>query len=481
MSGLAEILLGEHFTVSGSDAKESELTRKLEQLGAVIDYGQRAENIRPGTDVAVYTAAIHEDNPEYQQAKACGIPMLSRAELLGQIMDNYGYSAAVAGTHGKTTATAMVAHILLAAQADPTVSIGGILPAIEGNIRVGHSDYFVTEACEYTNSFLHFYPKYSLILNVEEDHLDFFKDLDDIRHSFRLFAENTAKDGVVIANGEIDGLGELLGGLAPLAITYGMDPSCDFYPENITYQENGCAQFDVMWRSGEALRTENSMGADAVVSGSMGADTVVSDSAGADAAALSDANHVEKLCTIQLNVPGEHNISNALAAAALAAQMKLPAWAITEGLHAFYGTDRRFQFKGKVNGATIIDDYAHHPTEIAATLAAAANHPHERIICVFQPHTYSRTKAFLDGFASALSAADIVVLTDIYAARETDDLGVSSVDILSRLQALGAESYYFASFEEAEKFLLKKIMNGDLLITMGAGDILKVGESLLRH
>lgn len=441
MSGLAEILLQEHFTISGSDAKESELTKKLEQSGAVIYYGQCAANIRPGTDLIVYTAAIHEDNEEYQAAKQAGIPMLSRAELLGQIMSNYKLSSAIAGTHGKTTTTSMASQIFLAAQADPTISVGGILHAIGGNIRVGRSDYFVTEACEYTNSFLHFYPKYSIILNIEAEHLDFFKDLDDIRRSFRQFASNTAADGAVILNGEIDDIAGLTQGLKAEIITFGFGPSNDYYPENISYNETGCAQFTLMHQG-------------------------------------------QHVCDVGLSVPGRHNISNALAAAALAMQMQIQPEAISEGLHAFYGTDRRFQLKGKRGGVTIIDDYAHHPTEIAATLSAAANYPHKRILCVFQPHTYSRTKAFLDDFADSLAAADIVVLADIYAARETDDLGISSRDLLEKLQKKGVESYYFPSsedFEEIEKFLLEKTIDGDLLITMGAGDILRVGESLLKH
>lgn len=457
MSGLAEVLLEEHFTISGSDAKESELTKKLERLGAVIHYGHSASHIQPGTDAVVYTAAVHKDNPEYQAAMANGIPLLSRAELLGQMMNNYRQSVAVAGTHGKTTTTSMITQILLAANADPTISVGGILPAIGGNIRVGHSACFVTEACEYTNSFLHFYPKYSVILNIEEDHMDFFKDIDDIRHSFRLFAENTSPDGALIMNSEIDGLAPLLAGLPCGVVTYGFDSkNSSFYPENITYQESGFAQFTIMHGTHQTVHSED----------------------GANARFLT-WKETEKVCDVSLRVPGRHNISNALAAAALAVTMGVPAKAIEEGLHAFCGTDRRFQVKGSLHGATIVDDYAHHPTEISATLSAAKNFPHTRMICVFQPHTYSRTKAFLDDFASALSGADIVVLADIYAARETDTLGVSSVDILERLKKRGCECYYFPSFEEIEKFLLKKVMNGDLLITMGAGDILKVGEDLL--
>lgn len=459
MSGLAEVLLEERFTVTGSDQTESALTKKLEQSGATVFYGQRADNIQPGTDVVVYTAAVHEDNPEYQEALRQNLPLLSRAELLGQIMDNYGQSVAVAGTHGKTTTTSMAAQILLAAGADPTVSVGGILPAIGGNIRVGHSSCFITEACEYTNSFLHFYPKYSMILNIEEDHMDFFKDLDDIRRSFRLFAQNTAPDGAIIVNQEIEGLDRLLEGLTPETVTYGFDSSCDFYPENIAFQESGCAQFSIMHRKKQTRQTTQDGNTSSFLAWS----------------------EREKVCDVSLCVPGRHNISNALAAAALAVQMGLPFAAIREGLHTFHGTDRRFQLKGTCQGATIIDDYAHHPTEIRATLSAAADYPHNRIICVFQPHTYTRTKAFLEEFAAALSAADLVVLADIYAARETDTLGVSSRDLLSKLENYGTKCCYFPTFDDIEKFLLKNLMNGDLLITMGAGDILKVGEDLLTH
>ncbi len=435
MSGLAEILLEAHFTVSGSDAKKSPLTEQLERAGAKIFYGQRASNIEAGTELVVYTAAIHEDNTELAAARAADIPTLTRAELLGQIMDNYSRSIAIAGTHGKTTTTSMVSEILLAAEMDPTISVGGMLDAIGGNIRVGKSDLFVTEACEYTNSFLNFHPKYSLILNIEEDHLDFFKDIEDIRHSFRLFAKNTAEDGVIILHGDIERREEITGGLPARVVTYGLDKTDDFYAASLAY-DKGCASFEV-FHGGTSLGR------------------------------------------VQLSIPGEHNVLNALAAIALSVEMEIPFSSIAKGLSSFHGTKRRFEKKGTLGGVTIIDDYAHHPTEILATLQAAKNYPHERIVCVFQPHTYTRTKAFLEEFADALSLADIVVLADIYAARETDTLGISSADIQTRLTQAGTTAYYFHSFDEIENFLLKKCMNGDLLITMGAGDIVNVGEHLL--
>ena len=436
MSGLAEILLDEGFTISGSDSKESDLTKHLEAKGISVFYGQKASNIIPGIDLVVYTAAIHEDNPEFAQAKAQGLPMLSRAELLGQIMDNYEQSIAVAGTHGKTTTTSMISQILLEAKTDPTITVGGILEAINGNLRVGESEVFISEACEYTNSFLNFRPKYSIILNVEAEHLDFFKDLDDIRKSFHKFAANTLADGATIINGEIDNYTEIVKGLPQRIITYGLNSSYDYYAENITYDEKACAIFSVM-------------------------------------------HDGQKIMDVHLNVPGKHNVSNSLAAIALCDIMDIPNEAVISGLLKFGGANRRFQYKGKIDGITIIDDYAHHPTEIKATLTAAANYPHERLVLVFQPHTYSRTKAFLDDFAEVLSMADVVVLADIYAAREQNTYGVSSKDILNLLKKKGTEAYYLPSFEEIEKFLLKNCINGDLLITMGAGNVVEIGEALL--
>ena len=436
MSGLAEILLKEGFTVSGSDNKASDLTDQLAAHGARIMIGQRAENILPGTGLVVYTAAIHPDNPEWQAAKAAGIPMLSRAEFLGQLMDNYARSVAVAGTHGKTTTTSMIAHILLAANADPTISVGGMLSSIGGNIRVGGSDVFLTEACEYTNSFLNFHPKYSIILNIEEDHMDFFKDLQDIRHSFHAFAANTRENGTLILNGAIQDPEEITGGLSCRTVTFGVRGTEDYTAADISYDERACASFT--W-----------------------------------------IGHGKTGGHIRLHVPGSHNIANALAAIAFAAEAGIDAETIRQGLESFGGTARRFEYKGNLGGITIVDDYAHHPTEIRATLTAAKNYPHNRIVCVFQPHTYSRTKAFWKEFVQALSLADLVVLADVYAARETDTLGIRSEDLAKEIRRQGTECCYFPTFDGIEKFLLKECINNDLLITMGAGDVYKVGEDLL--
>lgn len=438
MSGLAEILLKEGFTISGSDNKESALTDHLEKMGATVFYGQKASNIIPGIDVVVYTAAIHEDNEEYQAAQENGLPMLSRAELLGQLMTNYDTPIAVSGTHGKTTTTSMLSHILLAAELDPTISVGGILKAIGGNIRVGGSKVFVTEACEYTNSFLHFFPKIGVILNIDEDHLDFFKDLNDIRNSFHKFAGLLPEDGILIINGEIPDLDGITEGLKCQTIRYGSNSSMDYSATNISHNNLGEASFDLV-KSG---------------------------------------TFVDR---ISLSVNGDHNVSNALAAIVAADILGVPLEAIKTGLKEFHGTNRRFELKGEVNGITIIDDYAHHPTEIAASLTAAHNYPHKDIWCVFQPHTYTRTKALFPEFVEALMNADHIVLADIYAARETDTLGISSKDIADALKERGCDAYYFSSFEEIEDFCIGKCHKGDLLITMGAGDVVNIGEDLLKR
>lgn len=437
MSGLAEILLSEGFRVSGSDRSPSELTRTLEDRGAVVYYGQKEENLAENIDLVVYTSAIRPDNPERIAADRLGIPVLTRAQLLGQMMQNYKIPIAISGTHGKTTTTSMVSQILLTHNADPTLSIGGIYKPIGGNIRVGSSEYFVTEACEYTNSFLSFFPKIGIILNIEEDHLDFFKDIHDIRNSFHKFAGLLPSDGALIINGDIERYEEIAADLNCRIVTYGSSDQLDYYPADITYDESGCPSFHLMRKGG-------------------------------------------KEDVFSLRVPGGHNVYNAVAAIALADLLNIPAETTAAALLAYGGTDRRFEYKGTVNGITVIDDYAHHPTEITATLLAARNYPHRTTWCVFQPHTYTRTQAFLTDFARALSLSDEIVLADIYAAREKDTLGISSRTLLAEIEKLGHRCHYFPSFSEIEDFLLENCTKGDLLITMGAGDIVKVGEDLLQ-
>ncbi len=444
MSGLAEILLDRGFTVSGSDNNPSPVTQRLSQLGAGIMCPQSADNVKGGIDLVVYTAAIHPDNPEFAACKACGLTMITRAELLGAIMEHYGNSVAVAGTHGKTTTTGMITEILLAADKDPTVSIGGMFSSIGGNIRVGASDVFLTEACEYTNSYHEFYPKYNVILNVEEDHMDFFKDIDDIRASFSRFAKNTSNDGTLVIGAAVPRWQELTEGLDCKVVTFGEDEGADYYPSDISVS-GGVARFTVMEKG-------------------------------------------TPVTTVELKVVGRHNITNALASFAITRAMGIEPETIAAGLSRFTGTGRRFEYKGEYRGAAVYDDYAHHPTEIAATISAARQLEHKRLIVTFQPHTYTRTKAFLEDFARVLSAADIVVLCAVYPAREEDIYGVHSDDIKRLIDRRIAdkadgckalECHCFDTFDEAQNFLEKISSTGDLLITMGAGDVVKIGEALL--
>ena len=433
MSALAEIMISRGFTVTGSDSHESKITDHLESLGAKIFYNQVAGNISSNIDVLIYTAAIKQDNPELVKAKELGIPLLTRAEFLGQIMLNYPMAIGVSGTHGKTTTTS----IMLEGNTDPTILVGGIMPAIHGNTRVGHSDKLITEACEYTNSFLSFKPNMAIILNVAADHLDFFKDLDDIRHSFRKFAELVPDDGFLVINSDIDNLEYFTDGLKCKVITVGSDPAkSDYSAANIEFDQFAKGSYDL------------------VVNG-------------------------EKSFHVALNVTGEHNIYNSLAAIAAAHAMGISDENIKAGLTQYGGTDRRFQYKGKVGDVTIIDDYAHHPDEITATIKTAKHYPHKKMWVVFQPHTYSRTKSLLPEFGKALKEADAVVLADIYAAREKDTLGVSSLDVKKEIEKYGTEVHYYPSFSEIENFLLESCSPGDLLITMGAGDVVKIGEHLL--
>ena len=434
MSGLAQILLTEGFTVSGSDLKRSPLTDQLAAMGAQIALTQTAGNIHPGIDAAVYTAAVHPDNPEFAAAEAAGIPMLTRAQLLGEVMRNYAMPVAVAGTHGKTTTTSMLSLICLEAGQDPTISVGGILKDIGGNIRLGNSDIFVAEACEYTDSFLSLAPRLGIILNIDADHLDYFKNLAHIRDSFHRFASLLPQDGTLVLPADLEDYEGFVKDLACRVVSFGIDRG-DFHAADIHYNDNGCGRFTLIRRG-------------------------------------------EPCGEFILNIPGEHNVFNAVAALAAADTLGADVPAMQRGLSRFAGADRRFQVKGSLNGAMIVDDYAHHPTEIKATLKAAKNVPHREIWCVFQPHTFTRTKKLMKEFAEALALADHVILAKIYPAREKDDLGISSDTLRERMATLGADVCYLDSFEEIKARLRSVCAPGDLILTMGAGDVVQIGDDL---
>lgn len=437
MSGLAEILADRGCRVSGTDIKESPVTRHLQSLGITVHFGHHAENITDDLDYVIYTAAIHPDNPEYLAAQQKNIPLMDRAHLLGHIMAEYPNSIAVAGTHGKTTTTSMVSEILLAAHADPTITVGGILPTIGSNLKIGHSPYFVAEACEYFDSFLQFQPLVGVILNIESDHLDYFKNLENIRRSFHAFAERIPQNGLLVINREIDAVAELTANLACTVEAFSLHEDADWQARNILHEADGKNSFDVYYKG-------------------------------------------EYFGMIHLNVPGEHNIANALAAIASAHFLGISHADCQKGLQHFAGTDRRFQRKGEKNGITVIDDYAHHPTEIRAALAAAKKVQHRTTWCVFQPHTYSRTKFLFDEFGEAFTDADEILIADIYAARETDDGTINAEMLAARIAQAGKSARYVGDFEAIRAYLEAHCRPGDLLMTIGAGDVFKIGEAFLQ-
>ena len=433
MCALAEVLQGMGLVVQGSDMTDSDTVRHLRSLGMEVAIGHSAENLK-NCDAVIRTAAIHDGNPEIAGAIARGIPVYERAQAWGGIMRSYRNALCISGTHGKTTTTSMATHIFMAAQKDPTVMIGGTLPLLHGGYRVGQGDTIILESCEYCNSFLNFFPTVAVILNVHADHLDFFKDLADIEHSFHDFAALVPQRGYIIVNSDDEGARESVRGLDHPVFTFSVkDRGADCYADNVSFFD-GYGDFDV------------------VIGGVVYA-------------------HVS------LHVPGSHNISNALAAAAAAYVLGIPGDAVTSGLASFTGAGRRFEHKGTFRGAGVYDDYAHHPDEVQALLNAAASLPHERLILAFQPHTYTRTAALFDDFVSVLRQADRVVLAEIYAAREKNDLGISSKDLAAQIP----HAVYCPTLEQVADQLEKLAQPGDLIITVGAGDIYRAGEMLLKR
>ncbi|MBQ3123635.1 MAG: UDP-N-acetylmuramate--L-alanine ligase [Firmicutes bacterium] len=437
LSAIAEILLERGCTVTGSDMKESDITDKLIKKGAHIFLGHRDRNVE-GAQLVIYSAAVSDENPELVRAKELGIPCVSRAEALGALMDEYENSIAISGTHGKTTTTSMVSLILKDAGLDPTILVGGNLAQIDGNVSVGRSEYFVTEACEYVDSFFSLRPKIEIILNIDSDHLDYFKDIDHIVRSFDEFAGLVPEDGTIIAYDGNPFVRSVVDKFENV-VTFGYNESCTYYATEIKFNENGMPGFMV-----------NSKG--------------------------------EELGRVQLSIPGEHNILNALAAIACTKMLGAPMETIVKTLEAFRGTERRFDVIGTtMGGIKLVDDYAHHPTEIKATLAAAKNVPHKKLWCLFQPHTYTRTLALFDEFVDAFKDADKIVLAEIYAAREKNIYKISSRELAEAI--IEKHPYksvaYFKDFDAIADYVLSDADEGDLVITMGAGDIYKVAEIIL--
>lgn len=438
MSGLAEILKNLGYKVSGSDMKASNMTEKLERDGIRIYIGHSEQNIG-NCDLVVYTAAVKENNPELIKARQLGITTIERAVLLGQIMKSYPFSLAISGTHGKTTTTSMVSMIMLESNLDPTIHIGGELDAIGGNTRIGGKKYFVTEACEYVESFLKFYPYLAIVLNIEADHLDYFKDIDHIKQAFQKFMNLVPEDGYIIACADDQNVSSLLSEVSCNIVTYGIsNVNANWTARNIEFDNSGCASYDLI-------------------------------------------KNGEKLAVIQLKVPGIHNVSNSIAAAAACHTFGCDINNITNGLEAFTGTHRRFEIKGIVDSIKVVDDYAHHPSEIKVTLKAAKSANHSKIWCVFQPHTYTRTKLLLDDFSEAFSDADEVIVADIYSARELDTGEIHSSVLSQKISTKSNNAIYKPDFDSIVEYLKENVSPGDMVITMGAGDVYKVGEMFIKE
>ncbi|CAK7028366.1 MAG: UDP-N-acetylmuramate--L-alanine ligase [Peptostreptococcus russellii] len=436
MSALAEICINKGYKVTGSDMQESHLVNHLRDLGATVHIGQRKENISDDINLVVYTAAISNDNEEFQEAKKKNILMINRAAFLGQIMREYKNSIAVAGTHGKTSTTSMLSTIFDYAETDPTILVGGNLSTIGGNVRIGNSEHFITEACEYVDSFLNFNPLISIVLNIEEDHLDYFSGIEEIKASFNKFGKLLPEEGYFIVNGDNENANDIMYEVEANIIKFGQRADNDAIISEIKYDNDGYAMFNLKYKG-------------------------------------------INLGSFDLSVYGLHNVYNATAAILAAIVSGLEVDTIKKAIKTYTGVGRRFEKKGNYNGALIIDDYAHHPTEVKAALAAAKTLKKNKLWVVFQPHTYSRTRALLDEFAEAFYAADKVIITDIYAAREKDPGDISSKNLVEKLYQNNVDAMYMPTFEEISEFLKENLEEEDLLLTCGAGPVNKVGEALL--
>jgi len=435
MSGLAEVLKRDGYTVTGSDGVKTGITDHLQAMGIPVFFPNAAENVADDIDMVVYTAAIKKDNPEFIAAGRNGKPLIERAALLGLILKGYDHAICVAGSHGKTSTTSLLAEITVKASLDPTISIGGHMRMDGTNYRVGNSSYFLLEACEYSNSYHHWHPHLGIILNIDADHLDFFGDEKGVIASFKRFAQNIHPSGTLVIRKDTLGFDEVIRDLQCNVVTFGAE-GARFWANNITHNELGHSTFDVM--DGTFFLTK-----------------------------------------VNLPLPGEYNMLNALAAFAAATMLGIEPSVIADALSTVKGVKRRYEYKGMYNGTVIIDDYAHHPTEIRECLAAAKKGVTGKLYCIFQPHTYTRTRNHLQDFAQAFEDADHIMLLPIYAAREKFDPTISSLDLEKGIKNFGGDVVHLNDFETAKKYLQQKLCPGDMLITMGAGDVHFVGELLL--
>lgn len=437
MSGIAEVLANLGFHVSGSDLKKSDVTAHLEELGAQVTEGHAAENVGDA-HVVVRSTAVRDDNPEVIEARRRSIPLIPRAEMLAELMRMKPHTVAVAGSHGKTTTTSMVATVLGIAGLDPTFVIGGIVRTYRANARLGRSDLMVVEADESDRSFLMLTPTIAVVTNIDREHMDYYHDMEDVRKCFTDFVNKVPFYGAAVLCLDDPHVQAVIPKVERRRVTYGLSAQADVSAHEISFDQAFGSSFSV-WRG------------------------------------------IDVLGSVSLRVPGRHNVYNSLAAIAVGLELEVPFHKITQALGEFSGADRRFQFKGEEAGVTVVDDYGHHPTEIKATLSAARiGAPNRRIVVLFQPHRYTRTNDLMDEFASAFNDADMLLVTDIYAASEPAIDGVSAEALTGRIKSYGHKNAeYVGALENAADALRQNVREGDLVITLGAGSVHRAGDQLL--
>ena len=437
MSGLAEMLLKEGYTVTGSDNANSHAMERLRNMGIQVSVGHAAENVR-GADILIFSAAIAPENPERMEAKRLGIPEMERSTLLGQLMQGHRQAVCVCGAHGKTTTSSMIAETLLECGLDPTVHIGGRLDALGGGSRIGKKDVFVAEACEFHGSFLEMRPTIAVVLNIDADHLDWYRDIDHIEEAFGQFLALVPEDGLALGWGEDQRIRRLFGKLSCATRTFGMDKSNDYYPENLAYSDTGCPRYDVMY-------------------------------------------HGEKLCHVELRVAGSFNVINSLAAFSSAHALGVDPSQAAESLSRFAGVHRRFELTGIIDGVKMYHDYGHNPAEMKAALSVATLQHPKRLWAVMQPHTFSRVKGLFNDYLTCTQAADFTLVTDIYAAREKDPGDIKAEMVVEGMRAHGIDAVHTPTFDDTEKYLRAHWQPGDLVLTMGCGNINLLNEQMQLH
>lgn len=436
MSGIAEILRNFGIFVTGSDCTRSRITDRLSSKGIFVTIGHQTDLVKKA-DLVVYSAAVKQDDPELTVARLNNIKIVERSDFVGYLTRIYKDTIGIAGTHGKTTTTSMVSLCFLEAGLDPTIQVGAFLKQINGNNRVGNSDYFVLESCEYVESFLKFSPKSTIVLNIDNDHLDYFKNINNIINAFKKYVSILPFDGLLVTNADDPNCLNLRSCTDAKFITFGIkSDKANFVARNIKFDENGFAKFDVYYNNNYFME-------------------------------------------VKLSVPGIHNVSNALACIALCTQYKIDKYIIKSALLKFTGANRRFEFVGSYQDIKIYDDYAHHPSEILATANALKNKTFRQSWVVFQPHTYSRTKFLLEDFAKVLTNFDNIIVTDIYAARETNTFNISSMDLVDKIKLLGKNATYISSFDDIVKFIKERACPNDIILTIGAGTITELGKKIL--